>query len=114
MAYPALSQRLEKIKFLTTDELRRLLSTIKDKRDRAPVFACLPPRPQSFRSWTPAPCRCGSKDPEGDGSPIKGSHSGVHPLQPDEAKALKAVVLQIAAREQSGENFLITNQRRRR
>jgi integrase len=35
MASPVLSQRLEKIKFLTTDELKRLFSTIKDKRDRA-------------------------------------------------------------------------------
>lgn len=82
--------RTETIKFLTQDETHRLFSVIKDKRDkalflvayrhglRASEVALLQTTDLDFKKLRIMIHR------------LKGSHSGEHPLQPDEAKALKS------------------------
>jgi len=84
------SQRLDKIKFLNQSELKRLLSVITDKRDRALFLIAyrhglrasevglLHVTDLDFKSLRVMVHR------------LKGSLSGVHPMQPDEVKAVKA------------------------
>lgn len=82
--------RTETIKFLTQDETSRLFSTIRDKRDRA-IFliayrhglrasevGLLQVNDLDFKKLRVMVHR------------LKGSHSGEHPLQPDEARILKS------------------------
>ena len=82
--------RTDTIKFLTLDETARLFSAITDRRDRALFLTAyrhglraseiglLQVTDLDFRKLRIMLHR------------LKGSHSGEHPLQPDEAKAIKA------------------------
>lgn len=82
--------RTETIRFLSFDELRRLFSVIKDKRDkaifliayrhglRASEVGLLQVQDINFKQLRIMIHR------------KKGSYSGEHPLQPDEVKALKS------------------------
>jgi site-specific recombinase XerD len=82
--------RTETIKFLTQDETQRLFSMIKDKRDRA-IF--LIAYRHGLRASEVGLLQTGDLDSKKLRlmiHRIKGSHGGEHPLQPDEAKALKA------------------------
>ena len=83
-------RNLELIKFLTPDELQRLIAVITNKRDRA-LFLI------AYRHGLRASEVGLLQLPDLDLKRLtihvhrlKGSLSGVHPLQPDEAKALKA------------------------
>ena len=82
--------RTDTIKFLTLDETARLFSVITDRRDRALFLTAyrhglraseiglLQVNDLDFKKLRVMLHR------------LKGSHSGEHPLQPDEAKAIKA------------------------
>ena len=85
-----MTRRQETIKFLTVDELKALLAVITNKRDRA-LFLI------AYRHGLRASEVGLLQLPDLDLKRLrihvhrlKGSLSGVHPLQPDEAKALKA------------------------
>jgi site-specific recombinase XerD len=90
MASPIVSQRLEKIKFLTLDELRRLFSTIRDNRDRALFLLAYRHGLRASEVGLLHIADLDLKTLRVMVHRLKGSRSGVHPLQPDEAKALKA------------------------
>jgi integrase len=84
------SRRTETIKFLSLDETKRLFSRIKDKRDKA-IF--LTAYRHGLRSSEIGLLRVDDLDLKRLKimlHRIKGSLSGEHPLQPDEARALKA------------------------
>lgn len=83
------ARRTETIKFLTLDEIRRLFSRITDKRDRA-IF--LMAYRHGLRASEIGLLRVGDLDLKRLKimlHRLKGSLSGEHPLQPDEARALK-------------------------
>lgn len=79
------------IRILTQDELSRLLTVIGDhRRDRALFLIAYR---HGLRASEVGLLRVDDLDPKGLRLMIhrlKGSHSGAHPLQPDEAKVLKA------------------------
>jgi type 1 fimbriae regulatory protein FimB len=82
--------RTETIKFLTFDEIRRLLSVIKSKRDKA-LF--LIGYRHGLRASEIGLLQVGDIDFKKLRLMIhrlKSSYSGEHPLQPDEVKAIKA------------------------
>jgi type 1 fimbriae regulatory protein FimB len=84
------NQRIESVKFLTVDELKRLLAVIHDRRDRALFLLAYR---HGLRASEIGELRTSDLDlkrMEIMLHRLKGSISGVHPLQPDEAKALKA------------------------
>jgi type 1 fimbriae regulatory protein FimB len=84
------AKRTQTIKFLTTDETKRLFSVIKDRRDksifliayrhglRASEIGLLQTGDLDFKKLRMMVHR------------LKGSLSGEHPLQPDEVKALRS------------------------
>lgn len=83
-------RRTDTIKFLTLDELNRLFSVIERKRDRALFLLAYR---HGLRASEVGLLRVGDIDFKKLRVMIhrlKGSYSGEHPLQPDEAKALKA------------------------
>src|SRR5262249_48631414 len=84
------AQRIETIKFLTLDELKRLFAVIHDKRDRALFLLAYR---HGLRATEVGIHRISDLDLKRHHITIhrvKGSLGGRHPLQPDEAKALKA------------------------
>ena len=84
------ARRTETIKFLTLDETKRLFSRISDKRDKA-IF--LPAYRHGLRASEVGLLRVEDLDLKRLKimlHRLKGSLSGEHPLQPDEARALKA------------------------
>lgn len=84
------SRRTETIKLLSLDETKRLFSRIKDKRDKA-IF--LTAYRHGLRSSEVGLLRVDDLDLKRLKIMLhrmKGSLSGEHPLQPDEARALKA------------------------
>jgi len=90
MANARPTQQLESIKFLTQAELTRLLSVIKNRRDRA-IF--LIAYRHGLRASEVGRLQVSDVDFRGRTLMVhrlKGSRSGVHPLQPDEVKALRS------------------------
>jgi integrase len=84
------ARRTETIKFLTLDETKRLFSRITDKRDKA-IF--LTAYRHGLRASEVGLLRVDDLDLKRLKimlHRLKGSLSGEHPLQPDEARALKA------------------------
>jgi type 1 fimbriae regulatory protein FimB len=84
------ARRTETIKFLTLDETKRLFSRISDKRDKA-IF--LTAYRHGLRASEIGLLRVDDLDLKRLKimlHRLKGSLSGEHPLQPDEARALKA------------------------
>jgi type 1 fimbriae regulatory protein FimB/type 1 fimbriae regulatory protein FimE len=84
------AHRTETIKFLTLDETRRLFSRIKDKRDKA-IF--LIAYRHELRASEVGLLRVDDLDLKRFKimlHRLKGSLSGEHPMQPDEARAIKA------------------------
>jgi integrase len=84
--------RISNIKFLTTDELKRLISAIKDKRDKA-IF--LTSYRHGLRASEVGLLQITDVDFKGLRITIhrvKGSRSGTYPMQPDEARILKSYV----------------------
>lgn len=84
------ARRTETIKFLTLDETKRLFSRITDKRDKA-IF--LTAYRHGLRASEVGLLRVEDLDLKRLKIMLyrlKGSLSGEHPLQPDEARALKA------------------------
>jgi type 1 fimbriae regulatory protein FimB len=84
------AKRTQTIKFLTLDELQRLFSVIKDKRDRA-IF--LLAYRHGLRASEVGLLQTGDLDFKKLRVMIhrlKGSLSGEHPLQPDELKAIRS------------------------
>lgn len=84
--------RAETIKFLTQDETRRLFSVIRGRRDRALFLIAYR---HGLRASEVGLLQTGDfdfKEQRAMFHRLKGSLSGQHPLQPDEAKALKAYV----------------------
>src|ERR1700749_108286 len=84
------ARRSETIKFLTLDETRRLFAVITDKRDKA-IF--LLTYPHGLRASEIGLLRVSDLDLKRLRvmlHRLKGSLSGEHPLQADEARALKA------------------------
>lgn len=82
--------RTRTIRFLTPDELRALLGVIEDRRDRA-IF--LVGYRHGLRASEIGLLRTSDLDLKALRlmvHRVKGSHSGEHPLQPDEARAIKA------------------------
>ena len=85
-----LARRLETIKFLTHDEIKRLLGVITDKRDKA-IF--LLAYRHGLRASEVGKLRVVDLDFKRLRlmvSRLKGSLPGEHPLQPDEARILKS------------------------
>ena len=101
-----MQDRISRIKFLTTDELKRLISVIKAKRDkaifltayrhglRASEVGLLQINDVDFKSLRITIQR------------VKGSRSGTYPMQPDEARILKTYV---RSREDSSPYLFISN-----
>ena len=84
------ARRTETIKFLTLDETKRIFSRISDKRDKA-IF--LTAYRHGLRASEVGLLRVEDLDLKRLKiilHRMKGSLSGEHPLQPDEARALKA------------------------
>jgi len=84
------AKRTQTIKFLTTDETKRLFSAIKDRRDKA-IF--LIAYRHGLRASEVGLLQTGDLDFKKLRMMVhrlKGSLSGEHPLQADEARALKA------------------------
>jgi integrase len=84
------NSKLETIKFLTLDELSRLLGVISDKRDKA-IF--LVAYRHGLRASEVGLLNVQDLDFQKQRIMIhrlKGSLSGIHPLQPDEARILKS------------------------
>lgn len=84
--------RTNTIKFLTLDETKRLFSVIKDKRDKA-IF--LVTYRHGLRASEVGLLQTNDIDFKGMRITIhrlKGSKSGVYPMQADEARALKAYI----------------------
>ena len=84
------TSKLETIKFLTVDEITRLLGVISDKRDKA-IF--LIAYRHGLRASEIGLLQIQDLDFQKQRIMIhrlKGSLSGVHPLQPDEARILKS------------------------
>lgn len=86
------AHRLAKIKFLTQDELKRLLSVIRDKRDRALFLVAYR---HGLRATEVGLLRVADVDFKNMRIMVhrlKGSLPGEHPLQPDEARMLKSYI----------------------
>src|SRR5205085_11017171 len=84
--------RISNIKFLTTDELKRLISVTKDKRDKA-IFVTA--YRHGLRASEVGLLQINDVDFKGLRITIhrvKGSRSGTYPMQPDEARILKSYV----------------------
>ena len=98
--------RISRIKFLTTDELKRLITVTNDKRDkaifvtayrhglRASEVGLLQINDVDFKSLRITIRR------------LKGSSSGTYPMQPDEARILKSYV---RSRDDSSPYLFISN-----
>jgi len=87
-----IQDRISRIKFLTTDELKRLISAIKDKRDKA-IFVTA--YRHGLRASEVGLLHINDVDFKGLRIVIrrvKGSRSGTYPMQPDEARILKSYV----------------------
>jgi integrase len=85
-----MQDHISRIKFLTTDELKRLISIIKNKRDRA-IFVTA--YRHGLRASEVGLLQINDVDFKGLRITIrrvKGSRSGTYPMQPDEARILKA------------------------
>lgn len=101
------SSKLETIKFLTLDETNRLFGVIQEKRDKA-IF--LIGYRHGLRASEIGLLQIQDLDFERQRIMIhrlKGSHSGVHPLQPDEARILKSYL----KTRNSGSPILFTSNR---
>ena len=101
-----MDDRISKIKFLTTDELKRLMSVIKDKRDKA-IFVTA--YRHGLRASEVGLLQKDDVDFKGLRITIhrvKGSRSGTYPMQPDEARILKSYV---RSREDSSSYLFISN-----
>jgi len=81
--------KTETIKFLTQDETARLFSVIKDKRDRALFLIAYRHGLRASEVGRLAVSDIDFKKLRIMLHRLKGSHSGEHPLQTDEAKTLK-------------------------
>jgi type 1 fimbriae regulatory protein FimB len=84
------AKRTQTIKFLTTDETKRLFAVIKDRRDRA-IF--LIAYRHGLRASEVGLLQTGDLDFKKLRMMVhrlKGSLAGEHPLQPDEVKALRS------------------------
>jgi type 1 fimbriae regulatory protein FimB len=84
------AERIEKIKFLSFDELRRLLAVIERKRDKALFLVAYR---HGLRASEVGKLRRDDLDLKRMQitlSRLKGSLGGVHPMQPDEVRLLKA------------------------
>ena len=98
--------RISRIKFLTTDELKRLINVIKDKRDKA-IFVTA--YRHGLRASEVGLLQINDVDFKGLRVTIhrvKGSRSGTYPMQPDEARILKSYV---RSREDSSPYLFISN-----
>jgi len=90
MSPTLLGQRLEKIKFLTTDELKRLFRFITTKRDRALFLVAYRHALRATEVGLLHVSDIDFKNLRINVHRVKGSIPGVHPLQGDEARLLKA------------------------
>src|SRR5215216_2741352 len=84
------SRSPDTIKFLTLDELKRLFSVIKDKRDKALFLIAYRHGLRASEIGLLQKNDINFKEMRITVHRLKGSKSGVYPLQADEAKALKA------------------------
>lgn len=82
--------RTDTIKFFTLDEAGRLFAAIKDKRDRALFLLAYRHGLRASEVGLLRTSDLDFKKMRLHVHRLKGSYSGEHPLQPDEAKALKA------------------------
>ena len=82
--------RTDTIKFLTLDETGRLFSVIADKRDRALFLTAYRHGLRASEVGLLQVCDLDFKKMRVHVHRLKGSYSGEHPLQSDEAKAIKA------------------------
>lgn len=82
--------KAETIKFLTQDELTRLLAVIKDKRDKAIFLVAYRHGLRASEVGSLMVTDIDFKTLRITINRLKGSRPGVQPLQPDEVKALKA------------------------
>lgn len=88
--------RPKEIKFLTTEETRRLFAVVKGRRDRALFLVAYR---HGLRASEVGLLRRADVDHKRMRimlHRLKGSHSGEHPLQPDELRALRAYLAQRA------------------
>src|SRR5579859_7446051 len=84
------AQRLSTIKFLTADEARRLFGAIDNKRDRAMFLVAYRHGLRASEVGMLHVADVDLKKLRIMVHRVKGSLPGEHPLQPDEAKAIKA------------------------
>jgi len=84
------STRADKIKFLSQDELKRLLSVISDKRDKAIFLLAYRHGLRASEVGMLHTSDIDWKQLRITIPRLKGSIGGVHPLQPDEARVLKS------------------------
>jgi type 1 fimbriae regulatory protein FimB len=84
------ARRLETIKFLTQDETRRLFVVIRDKRDRALFLLAYRHGLRASEVGLLHVADVDLKNLRIMIHRVKGSLPGEHPLQPDEARAIKA------------------------
>lgn len=82
--------KTETVKFLTQDEIARLFSAIKNKRDRALFLIAYRHGLRASEVGRLIVSDIDFKKLRIMLHRLKGSHSGEHPLQTDEAKSLKA------------------------
>lgn len=104
--FSPMQDRISRIKFLTTDELKRLIRVTKDKRDKA-IF--LTAYRHGLRASEVGLLQINDVDFKGLRITIhrvKGSRSGTYPMQPDEARILKSYV---RSREDSSPYLFISN-----
>jgi site-specific recombinase XerD len=85
-------RRAETIKFLTPDETRRLFSVIRSRRDRALFLVAYRRGLRASEVGLLETADLDMKNLRAMFHRLKGSLSGQHPLQSDEAKALKAEI----------------------
>jgi type 1 fimbriae regulatory protein FimB len=101
-----MQDQISKIKFLTQDELKRLISVIKDKRDKA-IFVTA--YRHGLRASEVGLLQKTDVDFKGlriSIQRVKDSRSGTYPMQPDEARILKSYV---RSREDSSPYLFISN-----
>src|ERR1051325_11723331 len=84
------ARRLETIKFLTLDETRRLFAVIRDKRNRALFLLAYRHGLRASEVGLLHVADVDLKKLRIMVHRVKGSLAGEHPLQPDEARAIKA------------------------
>src|SRR5262249_39478472 len=80
------AERVEKIKFLSFDELRRLLAVIERKRDQALFLIAYPHGLRASEVGILRREDLGLKRMQITLSRLKGSLGGVHPMRPDEVR----------------------------